>query len=90
MVRGARKGNDYAGVRVLLHSFPIVLFVWLILLKEVIEDIFGSQWEELIPRLFKWTKRSHVAVGLFSIISQMTSKCVKNKKVAFMRSWECH
>lgn len=42
MVRGARKGNDYAGVRV-LHSFPIVLFVGLILLKEVIEDIFGSQ-----------------------------------------------
>lgn len=27
MVRGARKGNDYAGVRVLLHSFPIVFFV---------------------------------------------------------------
>ena len=27
MVRGAMKGNDYAGVRVLLHSFPIVLFV---------------------------------------------------------------
>ena len=77
MVRGARKGNDYAGVRVLLHSFPIVLFVWLILLKEVIEDIFGSQWEELIPRLFKWKKKIPCCRG-------------KNKKVAFMRSWECH
>ena len=35
------------------------------------------------------TNRFHVAVGLFSNRSQMTSKCGKNKKVAHKAIAEC-
>ena len=35
------------------------------------------------------TNRFHVAVGLFSNRSQMTSKCGKNKKVAHEAIAEC-
>ena len=40
-------------------------------------------------RQFLFTNRFHVAVRLFSYISQMTSKCGKNKKVANDSIAEC-
>ena len=39
--------------------------------------------------MLKLTNRFHVAVGLFSNRSQMTSKCGKNKEVAHHRQPKC-
>ena len=44
---------------------------------------------EMQKREHELTNRFHVAVGLFSNRSQMTSKCGKNKKVAHEAIAEC-
>ena len=65
------------------NNFPRVKYYENLLTYRVDGDLTNGDCSPLIEQLICLTNRFQVAVRLFSNRSQMTSKCGKNKKVAY-------